>query len=107
MTTVAIQSIGLDRIVVRGSRDVEFFYMVNGIREAYKDDAAVTDADRIFMPRTSNERLPESLPPLLRQRLISNGTYRADGTVNMETARRLGWDREWEKRGRPDPQPSD
>jgi hypothetical protein len=29
----------------------------------------------------------------------SIGTYNPDGTVNMETARRLGWDKEWEKRG--------
>jgi hypothetical protein len=40
--------------------------------------------------------------------LIQNGTYNADGTVNMETARRLGWDKVWEERSRPaprDPEP--
>jgi hypothetical protein len=37
---------------------------------------------------------------------MSNGTYRRDGTINMETARRLGWDKEWEMR-RPAPQPNE
>jgi hypothetical protein len=37
--------------------------------------------------------------------LISNGTYNADGTVNVETARRLGWDRMWEERSRPGIEP--
>jgi hypothetical protein len=39
--------------------------------------------------------------------LIQNGTYKPDGTVNMETARRLGWDKEWEERERPRPQPTE
>jgi hypothetical protein len=42
-----------------------------------------------------------------KEMLISNGTYQPDGTVNMETARRLGWDKEWEKRGRLAPQPTE
>jgi hypothetical protein len=38
--------------------------------------------------------------------MIQNGTLNPDGTVNMETARRLGWDKEWEKRARPAPRPT-
>ena len=30
-----------------------------------------------------------------KARLIANGTYNADGTVNMETAERLGWVKMW------------
>lgn len=30
--------------------------------------------------------------------LISNGTYREDGTVNMETAERMGWTKTWADR---------
>jgi hypothetical protein len=41
-----------------------------------------------------------------KQILISNGTYNGDGTVNMDTARRLGWDKEWEKRKEPAPRPT-
>jgi hypothetical protein len=106
MAAVAVQSIGLDRIVVRGSRNVEFFYTVNGVRLAYKDDGPVAANEKVFVPRSPDDRMPESYPAVVRERLISNGTYRPDGTVNMETARRLGWDKEWQKQGRPVPQPA-
>jgi hypothetical protein len=46
------------------------------------------------------------LPDTFRQLMIQNGTLKPDGTVNMETARRLGWDKEWEKRGQPGAQRS-
>jgi hypothetical protein len=105
MATVAVQSIGLDRIVVRGSRNVEFFYTVNGIRLAYRDAGPIAGNEKVFVPRSPDERMPEAYPAVVRERLISNGTYRPDGTVNLETARRLGWDKEWEKRERPAPQP--
>ncbi|HEX9147956.1 MAG TPA: hypothetical protein VF958_02220 [Thermoanaerobaculia bacterium] len=106
MATVAVEAIGLDRIVVRGSRDVEFFYTVNGIRSAYKDAGPIVENDKAFVPRSPDATMPEAYPAGIRQRLISNGIYRPDGTVNMETARRLGWDKEWERRERPAPQPA-
>ena len=40
-----------------------------------------------------------------KRRLIQNGTYKPDGTVNMETAHQLGWDKIWEEKSRPQPQP--
>jgi hypothetical protein len=107
MASVAVQSIGLERIVVRGSRNVEFFYTVNGIRLAYKDVGPIAENEKVFVPRSPDEPMPEYLPQVLRDRLMSNGTYRRDGTVNMETARRLGWDKEWENRERPAPQPAE
>jgi hypothetical protein len=44
--------------------------------------------------------------PEQRRGLIATGIYNEDGTVNMETARRLGWDRIWEERSRPSPAPA-
>lgn len=41
------------------------------------------------------------LPDSYRKLMIQNGTLNPDGTVNVETARRLGWDKAWEKRGVP------
>jgi len=42
------------------------------------------------------------MPPYLtdeaRRRLVANGTYNPDGTVNMETAERIGWTRIWKER---------
>jgi hypothetical protein len=104
MATVAVESIGLDRIVVRGSRDVEFFYMVNGVRRAYPHVETIVENERYLVPKSADARIPVYLSPDERQRMIDNGTYRPDGTVNMETARRLGWDKIWEKRSRPAPE---
>jgi hypothetical protein len=103
MATVAVESIGLDRIVVRGSRNVEFFYTVNGVRRAYPQIETIVPNDKFFVPESANARLPVYLSPDETQRLIDNGTYRPDGTVNRETATRLGWDRIWEQRSRPAP----
>ena len=36
-----------------------------------------------------------SLPEELKRRLVANGTYNPDGTVNMSTAERLGWAQKW------------
>ncbi len=85
---------GLDEIVVHTDRDVTFHYMVNGVRRAFKDFKAVT-AGQEFMPRSPNERMPLSLTEEAKRRLIANGTYNPDGTVNMDTAERVGWTRVW------------
>lgn len=105
LATVGVMKMDLNRIVVQSSRNLEFSYMVNGIRHAYKDAGPIAENDKLFVPMSPDERMSRYLPEVFKQRLISNGTYRADGTVNMETARRLGWDKEWEKRSRPAPQP--
>jgi hypothetical protein len=59
------------------------------------------------MPKSADATLPLYLSPEQKRRLIQNGTYRADGTVNVETAKRLGWDRAWEARSHPVPQPAE
>jgi hypothetical protein len=107
MATVAVMKMNLEEIVVQSSRDVEFSYMVNGIRQAYKDAGPIAENDGIFVPMSPDAPMIGSYPPVIRQRLISNGTYNANGTVNMETARRLGWDKIWEERSRPAPQPTE
>ncbi len=104
MASVGVVRIGLDRIVVRGSRNVEFSYMVNGVRKTHKHLTPIGPG-REYMPETSEAKMPLWVTEGQKQMLISNGTYNADGTVNMETAKRLGWDKEWEKRERPRPQP--
>lgn len=105
LATVGVMKMDLNRIVVQSSRNLEFSYMVNGIRHAYRDAGAIAENEKLFVPMSPNEPMPAYLPQPLRDRLISNGTYRPDGTVNMETARRLGWDKAWEKRSPPAPAP--
>jgi hypothetical protein len=106
MATISVASIGLDRIVLRGSRNVEFFYIVNGVRKTHKHLTPIGPGSE-YMPESASAKVPLYLTDGQKEMLISNGTYRPDGTVNMETARRLGWDKEWEKRERPALQRSD
>lgn len=98
MASVAVALISLDRIVVRGSRNVEFFYTVNGIRRGYGDFKPIVEVDKSYVPKSADARMPTVWDGEIRNRLIANGTYKADGTVNMETAQRLGWDRVWAER---------
>jgi hypothetical protein len=105
MATVAVVSIGLDRIVVKASRNVEFFYTVNGVRATYKDRPVIIEGGE-FRPQKAGATMPEYLSEGQKRLLIQNGTYKPDGTINMETAQRLGWDRVWERdRQTPTPQP--
>jgi len=39
--------------------------------------------------------MPSWLTEEAKHRLISNGTYNPDGTVNRSTAERLGWAQKW------------
>lgn len=93
---VAVTSIGLDCITLKASRDVRFFYMVNGVRRAYRDHKPIQEDTAYYVPLSADATMPVWLSEEVKQRLMANGTYNADGTVNMETARRIGWDRAWE-----------
>jgi hypothetical protein len=106
MASVGVVSIDLERIVVKGSRDVAFFYTVNGVRRAYKDHRPIRENTH-YVPETADVRMPLAYSPEERSRLIATGIYNEDGTVNRETATRLGWDKVWEQRSRPAPQAAD
>jgi hypothetical protein len=98
-TAVGVVQIGLDRIVVKSNLDVEFSYLVQGVRKAYKDWQPVQNVtagdNAYFVPLSASQRLESFWVPEIRQRLISNGTYNTDGTVNMQTAEKMGWAQRW------------
>ena len=96
--TMYVVSQDLNQIVVRSSRDVKFHYMVNGVRKAYPHWDAIQENERFFVPGSASDKLPVYLSEEERGRLIRNGTYNADGTVNMETAERVGWTKMWAER---------
>jgi hypothetical protein len=98
LASVAVVSISLDEIVLKSSRDVEFFYTVNGLRKAYKELQPIMDNDKFYVPGSAEATMPAGLSKEAQLRLISNGTYNADGTVNIDTARRVGWVKQWEAR---------
>jgi len=92
-----VESQNLNEIVVKSSKDVRFHYLIQGLRRTFKDVQPVRTGYE-FMPRNPTDTLPASFPEETRRRLIANGTYNANGTVNMETAERAGWTRAWQKR---------
>jgi hypothetical protein len=85
---------GLDRIALQASSDVQFDYVVNGVRKAYKDFEVVGD-NRSFIPDGPDDKSFAQFAPEVQRRLVATGIYNADGTVNLETAKRLGWDKRW------------
>jgi hypothetical protein len=95
MASVAVVSLNLDRIVVKASRNVEFFYTVNGVRKGHAEFSSIQKND-FFLPTSADDTMIE-WDELTRSFLVSNGVLTPEGKVNLETARRLGWDREWER----------
>ena len=88
--SIAVVSQDLDRIVVKGSADVKFHYIVNGVRKAFRDHQPIV-ANRDFVPFGPTDRHFTIYAAELQRRLVATGIYNADGTPNVETARRLGW----------------
>jgi len=89
---------------VKASRDVKIHYVVYAERETVRNPDPIIENVH-FRPDPDRDFLAH-LPDSFRRLMIQNGTLNPDGTVNMETARRLGWDKEWEKRARPAPRPT-
>jgi hypothetical protein len=102
MAAVGVLRMDLNEIVVQSSRNLEFSYLVQGVRASFPDEKPIVLAND-FVPQSRDAVMPGWLSPRQKRLLIQNGTYNADGTVNMETARRLGWERMWEARNRPEP----
>ncbi|HWZ84797.1 MAG TPA: hypothetical protein VN032_01265 [Thermoanaerobaculia bacterium] len=89
---IVCMSRSLDKIVFQGSADVEFDYMVNGIRAGYENREVILP-NRTFVPRRASDRSLAALPPETVRRLKASKILNDDGTVNEETARRMGWDK--------------
>jgi hypothetical protein len=103
MATVAVLSKGGEGIVVQASRDVRIDYVVYAEREAVKQENPIVENVH-FRPEPNIDLLAH-LPDSYRKLMIQNGTLNPDGTVNEETARRLGWDKDWRKTDRVPPTP--
>ncbi|HSE12515.1 MAG TPA: hypothetical protein VLB69_07765 [Rudaea sp.] len=102
LAMIACVSKSLDRIVIRGSADVDFDYLVSGVRKAFVDFTPI-HANATFVPSSLNagSDMTAALPAESVRRLISNGTLNADGSVNEQTAHRLGWDAHANWKGAP------
>lgn len=92
LAMIACVSKSLDRIVIKGSADVDFDYVVNGVRKAFADFSPVVE-NVSFVPQSPDGRqMTVALPAESVRRLIANGTLNADGSVNLQTASRQHWD---------------
>jgi hypothetical protein len=106
MATFGVVKIDLNEVVVQASRDLEFSYMINGVRRTHRDLQPIRPGTE-YVPEHADARMPAYLTQSQKRLLVQNGTYREDGTVNMETAQRLGWEKVWkEERERPVPVPT-
>ncbi|MFI5197118.1 MAG: hypothetical protein ACHQJD_00735 [Thermoanaerobaculia bacterium] len=93
----------LDKIVFQGSVDVDFDYMVNGVRAGFESYDAIQN-NVAFVPRSASDKNLTHLTGETARRLKANGILNDDGTLNLDTARKLGWDQRpgW-NRVSPDP----
>ena len=66
--------------------------MVNGIRAGYENSEVILP-NRTFVPRRVSDRRLAALSPETVRRLKASAILNDDGTVNEETARRMGWDK--------------
>jgi len=96
LATMAVESKNLDRITVLSSHDVDFDYEIHGVHLGYRNFQSVSEGIE-YAPRSPDDKMPAAWPEHVKQRLIANGTYNADGTVNMTTAERVGWAETWRK----------
>ena len=96
MATVAVVSEGEEGVLVQASRDVRIHYVVYAERRAIKNPDPIAENEH-FRPERDHD-IFRSMPESYRKLLMQNGTLNPDGTLNLETARRLRWDRMWEKR---------
>jgi len=81
----------LDKIVFQGSADVDFDYMVNGVRAGYETYNALQN-NVAFVPRSASDKNLTHLTGETARRLKANRILNDDGTLNLDTARKLGWD---------------
>ena len=94
----------LDTIVIQSSKDVEFHYMVNGVRKAFRHFDPMHE-NEVFVPRSASDTsFTTGLPEESLRRLKANGILAEDGTLRMDTAGRLGWAKRWQEREARPPQ---
>jgi hypothetical protein len=96
---VWVESKDLDRIAVRSNVDVDFDYLVNGVRRGYANQVTITD-NQGYVPTVRAKPFGTQYPQAIRDLLVANGILNADYTPNEATAARLGWQLQDEEDGR-------
>jgi hypothetical protein len=88
---LSVESEGPDGIVVRGTGNARFHYVVYAERAEIEGFQPVSK-NLMFTPEAlSRGGSPDDLPASTRALLVRNGTLNNDGSFNVETARAHGW----------------
>ena len=82
---------GPEGIVVRGTGDARFHYVVYAERAEIEGYEPVQKNVNFTPAALARGDYRKSLPETTKALLVRNGTLNPDGTFNPETARRLGW----------------
>jgi hypothetical protein len=86
-----IETKSLEGIAVRGSDDVAFDFLVNGVRRGFGNVKTLTTNEH-WRPVWRGVPFGTQYPDELRQILVENGTLNPDYTPNEATAAQLGWE---------------
>jgi hypothetical protein len=89
MATVAVVSEDESGIVIQASRNVKVHFVVYAERASQAGHQPVIE--NVHFRPDAEGSFGLALPESYRQILIRNKSLNPDGTVNAETARRLGW----------------
>jgi len=92
-TAVGVTSMDLNQILVEATRDVEFSYLVQGVRH-HRGQFEAIQQNTYFVPSSADARM-DPWPPQIQKQLVDLGIYFSDGRVNMATADRMGWSQKW------------
>ena len=88
---LGVESEGPEGIVVRGSGNAKFHYVVYAERAEIEEYEPVQPNTHFTPEALERVQLLKSLPRTTKALLIRNGTLNEDGTYNQETARAMGW----------------
>jgi len=88
---LSVEAEGPEGIVVRGSGNARFHYVVWAERAEIVGYEPVVKNTTFTPEALEKGGGPQVLPDSTRSLLVRNGTLHPDGTYNLETARVLGW----------------
>ena len=85
-----IEARGLDYVIVRYDKDIEFDYVVNGVRRGFEERQPIHE-NHSFVPELRGIEFGTQYPEAYRQILVENGILNPDYTPNEVTAATMGW----------------
>jgi hypothetical protein len=89
--SLSVESEGSEGIVVRGSGNARFHYVVYAERAEIEGYEPVARNVHFTPEALDKVQMLKTLPASTKALLVRNGTLNSDGSYNEETARAMGW----------------